>query len=370
MARRSNRRDFLRGRLAADTAADAIERAADGPASAESPGDAGPRPYVVQVARDAMACEFEVRLRAGQYAHGTEAALEALDLVGHLEDQISVFRESSEISRINRTAADRPVEVEPRLFGLVELALQLHRETAGAFDITSTPLWRLWGFARREGRVPEPRQIDRVRQNVGSHLLELDGSRRTIRFRRPGVEIGLGSIGKGYAIDRCAESLSAAGIDEVLIHGGASSVLATGSPNGAAPDPEGHAPGLDGWEVGIPHPLRPGRRLAVLRLRDRALATSGGKFQSFLRRGKRYGHILDPRTGWPAEGLLLATAIAPTAALADALATAFYVMGTEKVAEMCRMRPELAAVLVCESRRGGGIAVETFGLQEGSLALL
>jgi FAD:protein FMN transferase len=337
-----------------------------------------------------MAGEFEVCLNAGQYASGAEVAFAALDLLGPLEEQMSVFRPESEISRINLLAAEQPVEVEPRLFGLLEWAMQLHRETHGAYDITAGPLWEAWGFARRAGAVPSAEQLAEARSRVGGHFVELDSQHRTIRFLRPGVKINLGSIGKGYAVDRCAERMRAAGIGDFLLHGGRSSVLARGSrglgqvgclpgrPDGqsavqpdcpSAPQCNAAGPSLaplaaPGWTVGIRDPLHPDRRLGAVCLRDRALGTSGSQFQSFRHQGRRYGHILDPRTGWPAEGVLSATVLAPTASAADALSTAFFVLGPRAALEYCRHHSHIAAVLVCPSERAPGWEIHSAGMEE------
>ena len=362
MKRKSSRRDFLTGRATAGAMADAVEGALPADDRQGPPDHPGGKSYLVHVSRRAMACEFEARFNAGQYRHDTETTLGALDLVEALEDQLSVFRQKSEICQINRSAAGGPVEVEPRLFELLELGVRLHDETDGAFDLTAAPLWEVWGFARRAGAVPAEEQLAEALQQVGSQLVELDRRRKTIRFARQGVRLNLGSIGKGYALDRCAEKLQQAGIADFLLHGGHSSVLALGSQGqtqgGSAQRPTG------GWVVGIRHPLRPDRRLAEIRLRDRALATSGSRAQSFVHEGRRYGHILDPRSGRPAEGVLSATAIAPSAALADALSTAFYVMGPQPALDYCRDRPDIAAVLVCPLRHSGGFEIRTAGLAE------
>jgi thiamine biosynthesis lipoprotein len=314
-----------------------------------------------------MACDFEVCLNAGQYETDTVTALKALDLVEQLEDKLSVFREASEVSSINRAAAEHPVKVEPGLFSLLQLAVKLYEETGGAFDITSAPLWKAWGFARRAGAIPDDDQLAEARTRVGSHLLQLDPTAGMIRFCKPGVELNLGSIGKGYALDRAAEVLATAGIEDFLFHGGQSSVLARGSRIGEVSDSSAEPEG--GWLVGLPHPLRHGFRLGEIRLRGRALATSSSGLQYFRHQGKRYGHVLDPRTGWPAEGVLSATALAPSAAMADALSTAFYVMGPEEAEQYCQTRPELAAILVCPPPRGPGIEVVSIGLEEDEIHL-
>ncbi|NQU22030.1 MAG: FAD:protein FMN transferase [Candidatus Nealsonbacteria bacterium] len=357
MNRKSSRRDFLQGKPVRDAAA---ARATSAGAAAES--------LLVHVSRRAMACEFEVQLNAGQYDHGTQAALETLDQLDRLEDRLSVFREHSEICQINRAAADEPVQLEPALFDLLELGMRLHAETDGAFDLTCGPLWETWGFARRDGAVPDEEDLAEAMKCVGSHLVELDAECRTVRFREEGVRLNLGGIGKGYALDRCCQSMSDAGIEDYLIHGGGGSSAAAHGCRRHATSRTDDVAGC-GWTIGVPHPLRPNRRLAEIRLLDRALATSGSQVQSFVHRGRRYGHILDPRTGWPAEGVLSATVLAPTATLADALSTAFYVMGPDKALEYCETRPEIAALLVCPIRHSGGAEIRTAGLTEDELTL-
>ncbi len=354
MARKSSRREFLRGKAAADALADA----AAGPLAEAPPGPgcAGGG-YVVRVSRRAMACEFEVLLNAGQHPEGDDAALRALDLLEPLEAQLSVFRPDSAVSALNRAAAAGPVQVETPLFELLELAQRLHAATNQAFDITAAPLGEAWGFDRRAPRVPPEAELQQARALVGGHLLDLDPQRRTVRFSKEGVRVNLGGIGKGYALDRCAEALAAAGAEHFLVHASGSSIAARGD---CLADPPG-------WIVGIPHPLRPGRRLAELRLVDRALATSGSRFQSFVHEGRRFSHVLDPRTGWPAEGVLAATALAPDAATADALSTAFFVLGPEGTRQFCQEHADVAAVLCTRSSERGGYDIRHFGLDEGIL---
>ena len=360
--RTSSRRDFLKGRSAADAMADSIERALPDELPRGGPSRDSGQSYLIRISRPAMACEFEIRLNAGQYEHGTQTALEALDLVDALEDQMSIFRPDSEVSRINRTAAAGLVEVEPRLFELLQLALRIHGETDGTFDVTSAGLSEAWGFARREGAVPDEEQLAEALRHVGSHLVQLDPERRTVRFLQEGVQLNLGGIGKGYALDRCAEKLLAAGVNDFLIHGGNSSVLARGSQM-SIEDGSTRDAGR-GWEVGVRHPIRPDRRLSEMQLCDRSLATSGSWAQSFVYQGRRYGHVLDPRTGRPAEGILSATAVAPSAAEADALSTAFYVMGSAAASDFCGRRPAVSAILACPVRHSGGVEVHTAGLAD------
>lgn len=328
----------------------------------------GNEPLLIHVSRRAMASEFEVCFPAAAHRQGTECALEALDLVEELERQISYFRPESELSRINRLAAEEPVEIEPQLFDLLSLAMRLYHETNGAYDITSTPLWEAWGFARREGRIPSDAQLAEARSHVGGHLLELEPQRRTVRFREPGVRINLASIGKGHALDKCAKRLETMGLTDFLLHGGQSSVLARGSPLPLPLDPDNAKP--QAWEIGIRDPLHPAIRKAIVRLHNRGLGTSSAQFQSFRHKGHRYGHILDPRSGRPADGVLSTTVVAPLAALADALSTAFYVMGKEQSLEYCRTHPEIGAVMICAGAHGGDAELHVAGLGENDLSLV
>jgi thiamine biosynthesis lipoprotein len=290
----------------------------------------------------------------GQYDQGTEAAMEALDRVEALEARLSYFQPTSEVSQWNRLAVEEPVEVEPDLFRLLESALAWHRQTDGAYDIAATALWKVWGFARRAGKVPLAEELAQAMECSGSRYVELDSPRRTIRLLRKGVEINLGSVGKGYALDSAAEVLAQKGVGDFLIHGGQSSVIGRGSRL---------VDGSRGWSVGIQHPLRPGVRIGEVWLRDRALGTSGAAHQSFVYQGKRYGHILDPRSGRPAEEVLSATVLSPSAAEADALSTAFYVLGKDRATDYCREHPQLATILLCPSKGGRGYDIHTCGLE-------
>jgi thiamine biosynthesis lipoprotein len=374
----SSRRDFLSG-IAAVRAL--MRRGNLGPLP--PPEAEAPRSYLVSISRDAMACTFEVALNAGQYPGGTDSAAQALDLVDQLEDQLTVYRDHSEISRLNFRAADGPVVVEQGLFELLVQARRLCEETGGAVDVTSGPLTKIWGFHRRQGQMPTQSEIDQALSHVGSRWLELDASAKSVRFARPGMELNLGAIGKGYALDRAADLLSSLGVGDFLIHGGSSSVLARGSRDAISPKSKVQSPkpedapadspdfgrwtlesGLApaGWLVALKHPLKPDERLAEFTLVNQALGTSGSGTQFFHYQGKRYGHILDPRTGWPADKMLAATVIAPTAALADALSTAFYVGGIELAEAYCRAHPEIAALLVTPAVRTGSIDLHPLNL--------
>jgi thiamine biosynthesis lipoprotein len=283
-----------------------------------------------------MACRFEVTMRQSEEA-GVAAATEALDEIDRLEMLLTVFRDGSEVSYVNSEAAKKPVPVSAELFDLLVLCKTLYTDTGGAFDITSGPLTRCWGFLKRQGRLPSRDEINRAMSVVGSDKIILDHYAKTISFARQDMEINLGSIGKGYALDCAAELLD-------------NSMKAIGAGERG-----------DGWVVGLRNPRSKLRRLGVLRLRDCALSTSGNEEQFFEHQGRRYSHIIDPRSGWPASGVTSVSVVAPTAALSDALATAFFVGGRELAEQYCQTHPDVLVAML----ESDAVAPITFGSSSG-----
>jgi thiamine biosynthesis lipoprotein len=287
------------------------------------------------IARRAMACEFSVTLPAGTRS-AVDAGCAALDEVERVEAKLSAYRYDSELSRINRRECG---SADAEVFGLLRLAANLSRATGGAFDAATGALVKAWGFYQGPKRVPPARELEAARAVSGmSHVRLIEPGRR-IEFTKRGTEWNLGAIGKGYAIDRALRVVEHDfGARAALVQGGQSSIRALGA-----------------WPVAIGEPT-----FARLWLRDAALGTSGAANQFFVHEGHRYGHILDPRTGWPATGLVSASVIAPTAAEADALSTAFYVLGVEGAREFCRLHPRVAAILYtgAEMIVAGNVEVE------------
>lgn len=302
----------------------------------------------IRVHRTAMACRFEVVLRAGDTVH-VPAAHAALDEAGRLEALLTVFRDTSALVRVNRTAGEGAVRSEPELFELLQLSCRMHAATGGAFDITSTPLSRCWGFLRREGRLPSSEEIDVARSRVGMQHVQLDPARHTIHFRRPGIELNLGAIGKGYALDRMAQLLWNRGCWQAVLSAGGSSVVALGG-------------GRSGWTIDLRSRQVARGRIARLRLRDGALATSGAGEQFIDVNGTRYGHVLDPRTGWPASGVISVSVVTRDAAVADALSTACLIAGESLAARYCAANPETLVLLTPDD---GSERCRAFGSYRG-----
>ncbi len=352
----SSRRDFLTGRAIQRSVEQAGERIADElrDATARQAPVAG---ETVRLGKPAMACDFDVILNPGQPG-AIRPASDALDVVDVLEDQMSVYREHSELSQLNRRAAEEDVEVEAELFALLRRAETICRETDGGFDPTAGPIVDLWRRSKANGRAPDQIEIDAALSVVGMHYVTFDDARRTVRFSKPGVELNLNSIGKGYALDRAGELLTENAVTDWLFHGGHSSLLARGAHRN-----------LGGWPVGIRNPLFPETRLGTRLPKDCGMSTSGSGVQYFRHGGKRYGHILDPRTGWPTENMLSVTVLAPTAALADALSTAFFVVGLEKAAQYCNNNPGVSALLIPPPAQGRRLEPVNLGIDDDILFL-
>lgn len=301
---------------------------------------------MLTLARHAMATRFEMVLHGDDPVRLRAAGEEALDEVERLESQLSLFRTSSEIAHLNARAALEPVRVTPALFALLEHAKVLHQETQGAFDITIAPLVRCWGFMGGKGVVAKKAAVAAAMEIVGMQYVQLNREERTVRFLRPGVMLDLGAIGKGYAIERAAELLQEAGITSALLHGGTSTVYALGCP-----------PGAESWQVAIENPdaeHKPGAEdstglapLALVPLKDEAVSVSAVWGRSFESGGKTYGHVIDPRTGQPANSAICAAVVCDSATESDALSTALLTLGLdghERIAQLRRnMRTLVAA---------------------------
>jgi thiamine biosynthesis lipoprotein len=328
---RSARRGFLSGKLWKDEIA---KRLAD----QQQAEDLIPTAReTLRLTTRAMACDFTVIMNP--LPHDLIWAVsEALDHVHVLEAQYTVYREHSELLEINRRAGtNEPVHVEAGLYQLLKQAVDISSKTAGAYNPLMHPLIQLWRTYRERKELPPTEEVKQRLALCHVEEIEFSDNVQTVYLKRPGMGFNLGGIGKGHAVDVLAQKILAAGIDDFLLHGGQSSVYSHGI----------HGP-YDGWPVGIKHPNLPNRRIATLLLKNQAMSTSGSGVQFFRHGGKKYGHILDPRTGWSVDSLLSATLLTPTAAQGDALSTAIYVAQEDYLAHWRAEFPELKSITVGE----------------------
>jgi thiamine biosynthesis lipoprotein len=240
----------------------------------------------------------------------------AFDEVDRIDALMSHYKASSELSRINRDAAEHPVVVDPELFTFLEEAMRYYRSSGGTFDITVGPLMKAWGFFRGEGRMPSTRELAAARRTVGGDHVALNHAAGTVRFDRAGVELDLGGIAKGYAVDRAVRLLRDRGIPAALVSAGGSTIYGLGAP-----------PGRRAWAVTIQDPRDARKTALTVPLADRAVSVSGSSEKWFEVDGVRYSHIMDPRTGSPVQGVLSVVVVTDTGTSGDALDNAFYVLG-------------------------------------------
>ena len=276
-------------------------------------------PRFATFAGEAMATTWQVTLPEGaDRALAAEAADACFALFRRLDLELSEWKDGSPLSAVNRAAGVAPVAVPDELFGLVTRAVEIGRETEGAFDVSWAALWGLWDFRAAAPVVPEPSVIAARRALVDYRRIVLDPAARSIFLPEAGMKLGLGGIAKGYALERAGALLRERGFaDFLLVSGG--QVYARGSRGGRA------------WQVGVRDPRGDRDEIfATLPLAGGSLSTSADNESFFVVDGVRYHHILDPRTGWPTTGLRSATVLAADPTLADALSTAVMVLGRER----------------------------------------
>lgn len=270
-----------------------------------------------------------------------EAEGAAMDEVARLEGVLSHFRDDSELSRAVAAAPRGPVSIGPDLFACIASCERFWKASGGAFDPTVAPLVEAWGFKGGNGRMPSDAEIASALELVGFGHIHLDPEKHTLAIDRDGVRLDLGAIGKGYAVDRAVEVLRSRGVGPALVNF-SGNMRAIGAP-----------PGTDGWPVLLRHPRDLEGSLGVVFLRDQAISTSGDYEKSFEVGGKRYHHILDPRTGRPSETACAATVLAESASDADALSTTLCVLEPERGREIASSMEGVQALIVSEASPGG-----------------
>jgi thiamine biosynthesis lipoprotein len=276
----------------------------------------------------AMATTFEVIIVHKDARYAGQAARASFDEVDRLEAELSRFIENSDVSRINNLPANQPLRLGLAAFDCLQLSARICAETNGAFDVTIGPLLDCWHARDGTSRKPSKEQLNSAREHTGMHLLKLDEPEHTVQVLTSPVQIDLGGIGKGYAVDRIAELLREWSINTALISGGYSSVLALGSPLGTK-----------GWPLTLSNPANRKQTLARLYFQGKSLSASG------LQKGR---HIIDPRSAQPVADKLAIWASAADAATADALSTAFMVMAPEEIEKYCLHHPDVLGMVILQ----------------------
>jgi thiamine biosynthesis lipoprotein len=277
-----------------------------------------------------MGTRFEIQVVAADVAAGRAAIDAAYQEIDRVEQLLSEWRETSEISEVNRQAGRNAVQVGPDLLAVVERAIRIGEITDGAFDVTFAGCGGIWSV--RERRVPTDLQIEQCLAHVDFRRLQLDAAASTIFLPNEAMRIGIAGIGKGYGVDRAADVLESHGVTDYIVDGGGDIRLA-----GSKADRP--------WIVGIAAPRREGQLHATLEPARGAIVTSGDYQRYFEKDGVRYHHILDPVTGRPARASVAVTVVAETATDADALATGLFVLGPERGIEVVEGLPGVEALI-------------------------
>jgi thiamine biosynthesis lipoprotein len=297
-------------------------------------GDGAGLPDAHRFAHQAMATTFEVIIQHEDRSYAQQAARAAFDEVDRIEGHLSRFLETSDITRINHLPAGQPAPLSLDAFECLRISAEISAETGGAFDVTVGFLVDCWlDKARKMPRTPSPEELEFARAHTGMHQILLDEPTHAVALMNSPVRVDLGAVGKGYAVDRMAQMLREWSIDRALIHGGFSSVLALDAPQGVA-----------GWPVTLSHPKD--RRHTLARVQLEGVSVSG----SGVEQGR---HIIDPRTGQPAQGKSAAWSLAPDAGRADAISTAFMVMTPQEVRNYCIDHPKVRGLLILRSDKPG-----------------
>ena len=280
-----------------------------------------------------MGTRFEITLVstqevANQYLNAAQGEIE------RIERLISSWDANSQTAEINRQSGIKPVKVAKELYELIARSIEISKITQGAFDISYAALDPVWFFDGRMKAVPSESERLKSVQNIGFKDLVLNAKEQTVYLPKKGMKIGFGAIGKGFAADATKKLMKSLGVSSGIIN--ASGDLTSW---GKKPD------GTD-WQVGISNPENPAKVFSWFPVRDAAVATSGNYEKYVTLEGKQYSHIMDPRTGMPVSGIKSVTVFAPNAELADAFATAVFIMGIDTGIDTISQLPGMSCIIV------------------------
>ncbi len=280
----------------------------------------GSRFEVIVVAQDSVEAEADIDLAVAE--------------ISRIEKLISSWDPNSQTSEVNRNAGIKPVPVAQELFDLIKRAKVISELTDGAFDISYASMDALWKFDGSMTSMPDSTTVKASVQKVGYENIILNQSDHSVFLKLPGMKIGFGAIGKGYAADKAKELL----MEKAVVAG---IINASGDMSTWGKQPDGST-----WKVAITNPMNKNNAFALLPIEEGAVVTSGNYEKFVTLNGTRYSHIIDPRTGYPSTGIISATVFAPKAELADALATSVFVMGKETGIDRINQLPNIECILI------------------------
>ena len=283
-----------------------------------------------------MGSRFDITVLAKDSTSANTYIDIAINEITRIENLISSWDPNSQTSKINSNAGIKAVKVDQELFNLIKRSLSITKLTDGAFDISYASLDRIWKFDGSMTKMPSEEDIASSVSKVGHQNIELDDSNSTVYLKLKGMKLGFGAIGKGYAADKAKSLLIEKGVVSGIINASGDMTTWGKQTNG------------EEWKVAITNPLNKNKAFALLPITDGAVVTSGNyeKYVNF--NGKRYTHIIDPRTGYPSTGIISVTVFAPKAELADALSTSVFVMGKEVGLNRINQLPNIECIIIDE----------------------
>ncbi len=281
-----------------------------------------------------MGSRFEITVVANDSSQAAEFVALAVTEIRRIETLISSWDSASQTSLINLSAGIGPVKVDPELYDLIERSIRISNLTDGAFDITYAAMDKIWKFDGSMTDLPSPELVAASVKQVGYKRVMMNKTDHSVYLPNKGMKIGFGAIGKGYAADKAKALLIENDVKSGIIN-------ASGDMNTWGVQPDGTE-----WKVAITNPMNKNKVFALLPLYNRAVVTSGNYEKYVIIGGKRYTHIIDPRTGYPVTEVVSATVFAPSAELADALATSVFVMGVEAGIDRVNQLPEIECIMI------------------------
>lgn len=283
-----------------------------------------------------MGSRFDITVAADNEKHGNQFIEEAITEIKRIEKIISSWDTTSETSQINKNAGIKPVKVTKELFDLIQRSKVISKLTDGAFDISYASMDKIWKFDGSMKSMPSEEKIKKSVEKVGYQNIILNKKDTTVFLKLKGMKIGFGGIGKGYAADKAKALLISKGVKAGIIN-------ASGDMNTWGKQPNG-----DSWKVAITNPFDKNKAFALLAIPNntRAVVTSGNYEKYVIFNGKRYTHIINPKTGYPASGIVSVSVFAPSAELADALATSIFVMGTKVGINRINQLPNVECIII------------------------
>jgi thiamine biosynthesis lipoprotein len=284
-----------------------------------------------------MGGRFDISIVANDSLTAEQNINEVITEISRIENLISDWKPDSQVSEVNQNAGIKPIKVDREVFELTQRAIRFSEITNGGFDISFAALDRVWKFDGSMTEMPSEEAIKKSVEKVGYKNIVLDSVQSTIFLKLKGMKIGFGALGEGYATDKCRTMMLAKGIKAGIINGSGDMSTWGKQPNG------------EDWKIGMTNPFKPEKLLAVVPLNEGAVTTSGNYEKYVVFNGKRYSHIINPATGYPATGLCSVTVFGPNAETANGLSTSIMVLGKEEGLLLLQKFPDYSSVMITDN---------------------